>query len=97
MDEVLLFAVPVAAIAVVAALTRPVRERAAPVARAVGRAGVAVGGTALAGGRGIVDAAVHGESRAEGEPGAQAEAPAEAQAEAPTGKSRRRQAASSSS
>lgn len=89
MDEILPFALPLAAVAAVAALVRPARERVVPVARAVGRAGVAVGGTAAAGGRGIVDAAMHGEGRGDGEQ--------EKEAEAPAARTRRRPATSRSS
>jgi hypothetical protein len=87
MDEVLLFALPLAAVAAVAALVRPARQRVVPVARAVGRAGAAVGGTAVAGGRGVVDAAMHGESRPEGQGG---EGAGESQPESPAARTRRR-------
>lgn len=80
MDEVLLFALPLAAVAAVAALVRPARQRVVPVARAVGRAGAAVGGTAVAGGRGVVDAAMHGEGERE----------RESQPESPAARTRRR-------
>lgn len=91
MDEILLFALPLAAIAAVAALVRPARERAVPVAKAVGRAGVAVGGATVAGGRGIVDAAVRGEGRAEGQQEGERQ---EAERGAPATRARRRPAGS---
>jgi hypothetical protein len=60
MDELVL---PLAAVAAVTALVAPARRRVVPVAKAVGRAGLAVGGATVVGGRGIVEAAVRGESR----------------------------------
>jgi len=95
MDEVLLFAVPLAAIAATAALVRPARERVVPVARAVGRAGAAVGGTAVAGGRGVVDAAMHGEGRPEGRR-AEGESRAQSETPAPAARTRRRSSTSTS-
>ncbi len=90
MDEILPFALPLAAAAAVAALVRPARERVVPVAKAVGRAGAGVGGATVAGGRGIVDAAMHGERGAE--------APEQAErGEATAGPSRRRPAKSTAS
>jgi len=63
MDELLLVAVPVALVAGVAAFVKPARQRVMPVAKAVGRAGVAVAGAGVAGTLGIVDAAIHGEGK----------------------------------
>ena len=63
MDELLLFAVPVTLVAVAAAVLKPARERVVPVARAVGQTGAAVAQVTVAGTRGIVDAAVHGEGK----------------------------------
>lgn len=62
MDELLLVAVPVALVGAVAALVKPARERVVPVAKAVGRAGVGMAEVTTAGARGVVDAAIHGES-----------------------------------
>jgi hypothetical protein len=67
MDEILPIAIPLAALAAVAAIVRPARERVVPVAKAVGRAGAMVGGATVAGGRVIVDAAARGEGPAEGQ------------------------------
>lgn len=66
MDELLLFAVPVALVAVAAAVLKPARERVVPVAKAVGVTGVAVAQVTAAGTRGIVDAAIHGEGKQSG-------------------------------
>jgi hypothetical protein len=63
MDELLFVAVPVAFVGAVVALIKPTRERIQPVAKAVARAGVAVGQVSVAGARGIVDAAVHGDGQ----------------------------------
>lgn len=63
MDELLLIAVPVALVAATAALVKPARRRIMPVANAAGRAGLAVAEVSVAGARGIVDAAIHGESK----------------------------------
>jgi hypothetical protein len=59
MDELVL---PVAAVAALATLVTPARRRVMPVVRAVGRAGVSVVGATVIGGRGIVDAALRGET-----------------------------------
>ena len=61
MDEVLLVAVPVALLAAMAALVKPARQRVMPVAKASVRAGAAVAEVGVAGARGIVDAAIHGD------------------------------------
>jgi hypothetical protein len=61
MDEFLPLALPLAAAAVVTALVAPARRRIVPVAKAVGRAGITMGGAVVLGGRGIVDAAIRGE------------------------------------
>jgi hypothetical protein len=66
MDELLLVAVPVALVTALAAVVKPARERVVPVAKAVGRAGVGVAEVTAAGARGVVDAAVHGESASSG-------------------------------
>lgn len=87
MEENRPLALPRAAVAAVAALVRRVRERAVPVAKAVGRAGAAVGGASVAGGRGIVDAAKHGEARAEAQ---REEERQEAKRAAPATRTRRR-------
>lgn len=63
MDDLLLVAVPAALVAAVAAFVKPARERVMPVAKAVGRTGVAVAEVTAAGTRGIVDAAIHGEGK----------------------------------
>jgi hypothetical protein len=64
MDELLFVAVPVALVAAAAAaLFKPARQRVMPVAKAAGRAGVAVTEVSVAGARGIVDAAIHGEGK----------------------------------
>jgi hypothetical protein len=59
MDELIL---PVAAVAALATLATPARRRVVPVVRAVGHVGVSVVGATVVGGRGIVDAAIRGES-----------------------------------
>ena len=93
MDELLFVAVPVALVAAAAALVKPARERAVPVAKAVGRAGVGVAEVTAAGARGIVDAAIHGESRgSEARPGGGERPPTTA----PSGRTRRRPAKASS-
>lgn len=100
MDELLFVAVPVAFVAAVVALVQPARERIRSVAKAAGRAGVSVGQVSVAGARGIVDAAAHGEAQrseetAEGEAkdeaapsaGRTRRAPTKASSGAPRGRS----------
>ena len=106
MDELLLVAVPVALVGAVAALVKPARERVVPVAKAVGRAGVGVAEVSAAGARGVVDAAIHGESgrsearlgRAESRPATRSSGRSQRRpAKASAGRTRRRSPASATS
>jgi hypothetical protein len=106
MDELLLVAFPVALVAGVAAFVKPARRRLMPVAKAAGRAGVAVVGAGVAGTLGIVDAAIHGEGKPAPAPSEDApRAPAttrssgagRTRAKATSGRTRRRPPASAKS
>jgi hypothetical protein len=103
MDELLLVAVPVALVAAVAAFVKPARQRFMPVAKASARAGASMAEVGVAGARGIVDAAIHGDVKPSRAPSGRAQStsgttrPRAAQrtpAKRSSGRSRRRPPAS---